>query len=282
MESDQKTGEVRMSAEFDEFVHPRHFGAFVEAARTFGCHILLRKTGRASLQWVGKPGYTGKRADMKAKTAKCDAAGYRLEGLVVSPEIHPGACKPGAMQEWHKSKHLITIPPNGFGDNDRLRGCLTPYVLQTNPRHRHYGCIALVENGLLAPHYVHGDYDLYAIIPAGARRDAQRPPVRPQPMVVNPPRVLGLEQRLELEAKAPVDHVGPLSFKVANFLNVKIGETAPGALGALMVNHGEQVNLGAAMQDHQEVLAFMPEPRGNELARILRNRQDHEAYYRSI
>jgi hypothetical protein len=30
------------------------------------------------------------------------------------------------------------------------------------------------------------------------------------------------------------------------------------------------------------VLAFMPEPRGNELARILRNRQDHEAYYRSI
>jgi hypothetical protein len=266
-----------MSTEFDEFVHPSHFHMFSSAAREFRCHIVVRRTGPGSLQWVGKRGYTGKRADMKAKTAERDHGPYRLHGLVCSPRIHPAACKTGALGDWEKSKHLIT--PAEFGDRDYLRGCLTPYVLQMDPRHRHFGCVALVENGLIAPHYVHGDYDLYAILP-----EAPNPqPAKPGkiPMAVQPPRALGLEQRVLLEAKAPVDHVGPLSFRVANYINMKISDSAPGPANALMVNHGEQVNLPDAHK-FEKVLAFMPQAQGNEYARVLRTRQDYEAYCRAL
>ena len=48
-------------ASFYDYVHPGHFMLFVEAARKFACHILVRKTGAASISWMGKPGYTGKR-----------------------------------------------------------------------------------------------------------------------------------------------------------------------------------------------------------------------------
>jgi hypothetical protein len=101
------------------------------------------------------------------------------------------------------------------------------------------------------------------------------------PMAVNAPRSLGLEQRVLLEAKAPVDHVGPLSFRVANYINVRIAETAPGAPNALMVNHGEQVNL-PDKHDFKEVLAFMPDAHGGEFARILRTLGDYEAYCRAL
>jgi len=37
-----------MDAAFSDFVHPRHFGAFVEAAMKYSCNILVRRTGRAS------------------------------------------------------------------------------------------------------------------------------------------------------------------------------------------------------------------------------------------
>jgi hypothetical protein len=277
-----------MSADFAEFVHARHLDAFIEAARAHESHILVRKTGRASLQYVGKSGYTGKRADMKAKTAKRNIAPYQLEGLVCSPLIHPGACKDGAPAQWHKSAHLITIPPEGFDDGAQPGWCRTPYVLQTNRRHKHYGCIAWVENGLLTPRYVHGDYDLYAIIPAGKGRDLNALPVTRLPMPANimaQPRSMTLPQRTQrealLESKAVTDLVGPLSFKVANFLNVKIADTEPGLLGALMVNHGEHINQGPGSQDFQEVLAFHPAPRAGEYAKILRNKQEHEEYYRT-
>ena len=268
-------------------MHARHIDAFVEAARTYRCHILVRKTKRASLQYVGKSGYTGKRADMKAKTAKRNIAPYQLEGLVCSPLIHPGACEPDARQEWHKSAHLITIPPDGFDDREQPRWCRTPYVLQTDRRHKHYGCIAWVENGLLTPRYVHGDYDLYAIIPAGRAFDPNNVAVKPLPMVarMDLPRSMPLEQRTRREAlledKAPTDYVGPLTFEVATFLNLQIAKTEPGLLSALMVNHGEHVNQGPAKQDFQEVLAFMPEAQGGAWAKILHNRQEHEEFYRN-
>lgn len=278
-----------MNPEFADFVHARHVDAFIDAAREHKCSILVRKTGRASLQYVGKTGYTGKRADMKGKTAKRNVGPYQLEGLVCSPYIHPAACKDDALQEWGKSAHLVTVPPEGgFDDREQPRWCHTPYVLQTNRRHKHYGCLAWVENGLLTPRYVHGDYDLYAIIPTGRGRELASLEVKPLPMpatIMSPPRSMMLEERTRrtdlLESKAVTDLVGPKTFEVVNYLNVKIARSEPGLLGALMVNHGEHINQGLKSHDYQEVLAFFPESRGGEWARILRNRQEHEEFYRS-
>lgn len=286
-----------MDESFFDFVHPRHVDAFLKAAAEFRCHILVRETGRAALQWVGRPGYTGKRGDMKAKTALNDVGPYRLKGLVVSPQIHPGACKPDAAKWWQKSQHLVGIPPNGFSDNEQPRGCATPYLLQTNKAHPHYGCIAWVENGLLTPRYVHGDYDLYAIVPAAQAFEpgGLNPRAQAVPNVMQLPASATLAQRVAGGAYAHlhvgadpagtpprgVDHVGPLSLRVATFLNLEIARTMPGLPGALMVNHGEQVNLGPAGQDYCRVLAFLAAPRQGRVAQVLAGRAEHEAFYRT-
>jgi hypothetical protein len=273
-----------MLPDYSDFVHAAHVEAFIEAARTYRCHILVRKTGRASLKYVARAGYVGKRADLKAKTAARDLAPYELAGLVCSPYIHSNACKPDAMKAWAESAHLVTMPRDGFDDNVQPRGCHTPYILQTNRLHKHYGCVALVENGLLTPRYVHGDYDLYAIIPAGSGAPVGGRGVQKLPMVatMDPPRSMMLEQRLRhealLKARAPVDHAGPLTLEVANFLNVKMSHVGRSVFAGLMVNHGEHINKDP--HDYQEVLAFMAQERGGSWARILRSREDHEAFYR--
>lgn len=275
-----------MDNAFFDFVHVRHFDAFVAAAREHRCHILVRKTGRASLQYCGQAGYTGKRADMKAKTAVANLGHWQLAGLVCSPLIHPGVCKPDALTWWQQSAHLVTAPPDGFDDRDQPRGCRTPYLLQLDKRHRHYGCVALVEYGLLTPRYVHGDYDLYAIFPAGVPFEPAGQAVRRTTLAssMSAPAGMTLEQRVRFDAArqahAVSDLTGPLSFRVATFLNVQIARSEPGLLGALMVNHGEHLNQGAGAQDFQEVLAFMPEPRGGVFAQVLRGQAAHEAYFR--
>lgn len=271
--------------EFCDFVHERHMGVFFEAARVHECHILVRRTGRASLRFVGKPGYTGKRADMKAKTAERDQGRYQLAGLVCSPEIHPAACKEGAMAEWRKSAHLITAPRGGFDDRARPVGCRTPYLLQTDPNHRHYGCVAFVENGLLTPHYVHGDYDLFAIIPVKPKPEPRAVERLRMPADIMALPSMPFKERLRREeernAKAVHDLVGEFSFKVATFINVRIAASEPGMAGALMVNHGEHVNQADYGGRFQAVLAFMPEKRDGQYGKILRDQQDHEAFYGS-
>jgi hypothetical protein len=274
-----------MSLSYIDFIHPNHTGIFVEAARAFNCHILVRKTGQASLSWVGKRGYTGKRADMKAKTANQNIGRYQLAGIVCSPYLQPLAFTPermaSAQKEWSKCQHLITVANNraGFDDHQQPRGCRTPYLVQTNPNHKHFGCVALVDMGLLVPRYIHGDYDLYAIIPAGKPFDANAiSPVSSSLGSTMRPSAMTLQEydRLSVENKE-----SELSFRVAIYINNRIEGTSPDLLGALMVNHGEQINLGKPGQTFEPVLAVMPRQEHGQWLKILNNQQDHEQFYRS-
>ena len=272
-----------MATDFSQYVHVRHFDTFVEAAHHFHCHILVRKTGRASLQYCGLPGYTGKRGDMKAKTAARDVPPYKLEGLVCSPLIHPSACKRDALKYWQQSTHLITAPKGGFDDDVQPRGFSTPYLLQTNRNHKHYGCIAWIENGLLTPRYVHGDYDLYAIVPAGTVFDPSAQPVLRVPMTgtMDLPGRMPLSERIAREDSMRRDSLeSPMTLQVSSYLNSRIAKTEPSLANSLMVNHGEQISLGGAAIDHQPVLAFLAKPRNSELAIELRDRAAHEAFFK--
>jgi hypothetical protein len=120
--------------------------AFLEAARKFQAWILVRRTNRASLDYIGRSGYTPKRIDCKAKTADLDVPPFKLAGLVIDPTIHPRAFKADrkakADQAWADMKSLVG----------------TVYKIDLNPQSRHYGCLML--NGA----YIHGDYDLYDVI----------------------------------------------------------------------------------------------------------------------
>lgn len=274
-----------MSLDYTDFIHPNHFTIFVNAAQKFNCNILIRKTGRASISWIGKRGYTGKRGDMKAKTANLDVGNYKVSGLVCSPFLQPGAFTSdrltSARGKWLESQHLITVPNNtaGFDDNQQPHGCPTPYLVQTNPNHKHFGCIALVEMGLLLPRYVHGDYDLYAIIPSQQTFDPNiiqtRHTTLGSTMVTDR---LSMQDRLGMQVP---NIEGPLSFQVASYINTRIATTSPDLLGALMVNHGEQVNIGSAGQTFEAVLAIMPRAESGQWAHILKTREDHEFFYRN-
>jgi len=67
---------------------------------------------------------------------------------------------------------------------------------------------------------------------------------------------------------------------VSTFINHCIERASPDLLGALMVNHGEQVNIGKEGQTFEPVLAIMPKQVQGEWARILFTRDDHEQFYR--
>ena len=283
-----------MSLSYIDFIHPNHIGIFVAAAREFNCHILVRKTGQASLSWVGKRGYTGKRADMKAKTANQNVGRYQLAGLVCSPLLQPLAFTPerlvDALKEWPNCRHLVTIPNDrsGFDDQRQPRGCRTPYIVQTNPDHKHYGCVALVDMGLLIPRYVHGDYDLYAIIPAGK-------PFDPNSINPIPSKKLGSTMRPEAMGfheyeRLSVENIeSEFSFPVATYINNCIERTSPDLLGALMVNHGEDINKpkeedkeGKKKKEFEPKLAVMPRQENGQWLKILNSIDELKQFYRTV
>lgn len=271
-----------MGMESTEFVHANHMPYFAAAAKMFHCHILVRKTGHWSLGWIGRRGYTGKRADMKGKTAD-SGAHPNVAGLVCSPELRPNAFTSdrlaSAREEWVHSRHLVTVPDaRGFDDSRPAQGCPTPYILQTNPNHKHYGCVALTDMGLLTPRYVHGDYDLYAIIPEGSLHLATKIPVTESRLgSTMAPSGMRLEDRLRLEVK---NLEGPLSFRISTYINVQIAGSSPDLLGCLMVNHGEQVNLGPKGIKDEPVLAFLSRPVDGQWTRVLNTLQEQVLFFR--
>ena len=285
------------------FVLPQHVPIFSQVARDNHCNILVRETGVQALSWIGQPGYTGKRADMKAKTAKgIDAPPYKVSGLVFSPELLPNMLAGSAERatatrgEWRKTLPLITIPDaRGFDDHTTVR-VPTPYILQTDRKHRHYGCVAWVERGLIHPRYIHGDYDLYAIVPAGRPFNVNAPGRltsrfldigsstglpgamrQARPIGTPPPHTAAHGPQLGLPTE---DVSGPLSFRVATQLNTLLSARMPSLLGALMVNHGEQINLGGSKYvTHERVAAFLAFPRDGNLAQILDGQAAHEKFF---
>lgn len=127
-------------------MRPQDKSAFLEAARQLQVWILVRRTNVASLQYIGRPGYTPKRIDCKAKTADLDLKNLKLAGLVVSPIVHPNSFKTSRTQKAKESWEAM----------NKLIG--TVYTVDMDTRSRHYGCLKLGNS------YIHGDYDLYDVI----------------------------------------------------------------------------------------------------------------------
>lgn len=136
---------------------------FSSAAAQFQAWILVRRTNKASLDYVGVEGYVPKRIDCKAKTANENAmisdptqtapghlVSYEHAGLVVDPTCCPGAFsgskRDGALKEWPEfaAKYV---------DKN------SAYTVDKDKASRHFGCV--MQDG----DYIHGDYDLYDIVP---------------------------------------------------------------------------------------------------------------------
>ena len=165
---------------------PEHTRVFQAAARHFDVFILVRRTNLASLRFIGEPGFVPKRIDCKAKTADCPVTlqgvpAVDCAGLVVDPSLMgEGAFSTGkkfqsALKEWGKfrmgyineavrtleGQRRLTYVPGGMH-----------YFVDLDPASPRYGCVKFTASGLMsAGKYIHGDFDLYGIVPARAPAD---------------------------------------------------------------------------------------------------------------
>jgi hypothetical protein len=166
-----------MKHDITAFMRPQDIEAFRAAAMHFHVYIAVRRTNPASLDYIGKAGYVAKRLDCKAKTADQDCmvegALRKLAGLVVDPHrVGPAAYKPGkydkALKEWEKFRPLLA--PDMLGAGGARSYVYMPagklYAVQLDRAHEHYGCVMFSSSSLLsAAKYIHGDYDLMAVVP---------------------------------------------------------------------------------------------------------------------
>lgn len=156
-----------------------HLPVFSAAARLYNVHILVRRTNLMSLQYIGKPGFSPKRLDCKAKTADLDYTHpqfgpMRTAGLVVDPhvtgqQVYKSAGKYAeALKEWGKiGAHLVVELATPEAQRRPLyftKG--RNYFVELNPQSGRYGCVKFHTYLSTAATYVHGDFDLYGIVRA--------------------------------------------------------------------------------------------------------------------
>lgn len=211
--------------------------AFQAAAARYKVWILVRKSNSAAKQYIGVKGYSPKRLDCKAKTAKNDVdlpgglGKKRTAGLVVNPTIkgildafdNPAE----ALEYWQKFAPLCYIPEPGK-DLPYFPGGKF-YSVQMNPAHEHYGCVLFSPmSNRAAASYVHSDYDLFAIV------------AEDEPELTFRVKETRLDQK-HTRSK--------MLFEVQHFLNRR--------MGVAMILHGEQETFSGDLNDTLDV--FCPD-----------------------
>ncbi|MEE8271334.1 MAG: hypothetical protein V3R98_06345 [Alphaproteobacteria bacterium] len=225
-------------------MRPRDIEVFKKAAKFYDVFILVRRTNPASLKFIGLSGYTPKRLDCKPKTADsfftAPGQGRKdVAGLVVDPTItgpaafNSGAKYQNAMRLWtpfaarlapamadpRQAEALTYLPGGKF------------YFVQRDPADARYGCLKFAGNSLVsAGKYIHGDYDLYGIVPADNRGD----------------NIIVSEERL-----GAAHSRGRKFFDVQHFLN--------NGIGVPMVLHGSQEKFAP---DHSDEVIDIFHPDG--------------------
>lgn len=158
---------------------PHHQKAFLDAARRANSAILVRQSNPESFKHVAKPHAVPKRIDCKAKTADfgfqaADGRYKDVAGLVVDPDIAgPQAFKSAryasAKEEWLKFKATF-LSGNRYGKMALSGKTYVPnggiYFVEFNSEDPFYGCVKCTTSSLItAGKVIHGDYDLYGIVP---------------------------------------------------------------------------------------------------------------------
>jgi hypothetical protein len=199
------------------------------AARATNYWIVVRKTNKESLGYVGNPSYVPKGISCKAKTAKLSPMVQvdgqwvfaRCAGLVADPTVVAAAfsqaTQSDVLQLWQRFAREHMGPAAGLG-----------YEVDLRATSRHYGCLMRNKK------WIHGDLDLFDVIKPGSQSlDRARS------------EVLDGARNLYSEATRIV----------GNKLNMLLGEN--------MVQHGAQAHYGGF--DSEALDVFAPDGRMFEL-----------------
>lgn len=152
--------------------------AFQQAALNYKVYILVRGTNPASLDRISDPRCCAKRLDCKAKTADNDVvvankprstAGLVTDPTIVGPAAYNEKKYNKALDEWAKFKPLLAT--NAFDASGKQQALYFSagkfYGVQLNPESEFYGCVMFsTMSSVPGARYIHGDYDLYALVPA--------------------------------------------------------------------------------------------------------------------
>lgn len=240
----------------DEGIRAEDIAIFRMAAKLHRVYILLRATNPLSVYYMGVPGYSAKAFDCKAKTADYNVAVKgkmrELAGLVVDfNEVPRSAFKPEkvakAEEEWLSFEPLVAR--RIYDESGKPKVAYHPhhrYRVQMDPSHRNYGCVIFSPTGLAtAGTYIHGDYDLYAIVPADAPAET---------MWVNE-KMLGFKH---VRSKELLD--------VQTFINSRIGRP--------LILHGDQEKY----KNHEDDTVYVFSPVAPDIT-VLENEADIRSFY---
>ncbi|MCI5111111.1 MAG: hypothetical protein MRY75_11215 [Marivita sp.] len=159
--------------------------AFAYTAWWFHVFILVRRSNPASIRFIGRTGFIPKGPDTKAKTAQNNVAieGTRwvskVAGLVCNPTaaaMRLAYATPkkyaSAMKEWTKfvasGRHCDDLEWEDASTPSRFYLPMgQPFFTDTRPGSKRYGALMKdTGRGVLHASYIHGDYDLFAVVPA--------------------------------------------------------------------------------------------------------------------
>jgi len=225
---------------------------FKACAALRNSYLLVRGTNKDSLQYFAKDGYTPKPIQIKAKTAKRTpprpraAPGWTIAGLVADPDkVGPLAFGNGKFEEvrgeWKKTEQLIypgEYDPVTGRPKQHLAGG-KHFIVQMYKGHKHYGCLMHSPDGVSFSRYIHGDYDLYDVVPAIDRHRNE---------FVRHPRYGWIAPGVEKQIGT--DFQPYLFIETQTFLNANIG--------APVVRHGDQAKFKGEHTD-EPVWAFFPD-----------------------
>ncbi len=223
---------------------------FRDVARTYNSWVLVRRINQRSLRYIGRSGYTPKRIDCKPKTAILDTNGRQLAGLVVVPTLHLQAFtrpkRQRAVECWQRflvdcgvqPSHKARPVDQGLEEAKALNAKKGAYTVDLNEKSRHYGCL------MFRGQWIHGDYDLKDIIPAGQER-----------------RNIALVEELHGQPHMR----GPKLSMVQDYVNRRIGVS--------MVQHGAE----AQYADHADERIDVFGPHGEEFT--LKNARQTRLWY---
>ncbi len=249
--------------------------AFAYTAWWFHVYILVRRSNPESIKYIGQTGFIPKGPDTKAKTAQRNVAieGTRwvsnVAGLVCNPTaaaMRLAYATPkkyeSAMKEWKKfvasGRHFDDLDWEDASTPSRFYLPMgQPFFTDTRPGSKRYGALMKdTGRGVLHASYIHGDYDLFAVVPADnpgvnivvSEQHASSPWSHLNRAGKTPAATEESEKTEEQKVQEIPNFRGQKFIDVQNMLNRR--------MGVPMVLHGSQEK--AVNSFDEEVDVFMP------------------------
>jgi hypothetical protein len=260
----------------ENVMRPRDWAAFAFTAWWFQVYIMVRRSNPKSIRFVGEAGFTPKSAETKAKTAQNDftnpVTGLHLEvgGLVCNPYAPgmEGAYAPhklaGAKKEWDKFAATGRLgeaewEPDGRVSTRPIRPVSARFFVDMNPKSKRFGALMRCDpHQPRAARYVHGDYDLFAIVPADDPATnivvAEQHPASPWHPLARPAGAPMPESDPDLKSEAQ-RREEILNFRGRKFTDVQTMLNR--RMGVTMILHGSQEK--AVDSFREEVDVFFPD-----------------------